>query len=70
MKQKTNHNTSKEGNNTIAIVNFKQACAYIGSGVKPLNLEYDWTHKVMVFYFDKIQSLEVWERWKNHEFQF
>lgn len=55
---------------TVAIVNFKQACAYIGSGVKPVNVEYDWEHKVMVFYFDKQESKTVWHKWKNREFEF
>ena len=54
----------------VAIVNFKQACAYIGSGVKPKDVAYDWDKKVMVFYFDKQETAEVWNRWKNREFDF
>lgn len=54
---------------TIPIVNFKQACAYIGSGVKPINIEYDWNAKIMVFYFNKQDTVEVWPKWKNKQFQ-
>ena len=56
--------------NLIRIVNFKQASAYIGSGVKPVNVEYDWNARVMVFYFKKEDTQEVWNKWKNKEFNF
>lgn len=57
-------------NNMVVIVNFKQACAYIGSGIKPKDVAYDWDKKVMVFYFDKQETAEVWNKWKNREFDF
>lgn len=57
-------------NNMVAIVDFKQACAYIGSGIKPKDVAYDWDKKVMVFYFDKQETAEVWNKWKNREFDF
>ena len=54
----------------IRTVNFKQASAYIGSGVKPVDIEYDWNAKVMVFYFRKDDTKEVWTKWKSHQFDF
>ena len=52
--------------NLIRIVNFKQACAYIKHGVKPVDVEYGKKGD-LIFYFDIDDTKEIWERWKAHE---
>ena len=53
----------------IAIFNFKQACAYIKNGVKPVNIEYGKKGD-LIFYFNITDTKEVWKRWKNREDMF
>ena len=52
--------------NLIRIYNFKQACAYIKHGVKPVDLEYGKKGD-LIFIFKEEDTKEVWNRWKNHE---
>lgn len=54
---------------TIAIINFKQACAYIKNGVQPIRLEYGKKGD-LIFYFLQEETKEVWEKWKHKENMF
>lgn len=56
----------------IKIVNLKQAKQYIKNGVYPTRLEIsrytkptDEDDDVLVFIFNKDDTLEVWDKWKN-----
>lgn len=55
--------------NLIPIVNFKQACAYIKYGVKPVDIEYGEIGR-LVFIFKEEDTKDVWRKWKNHELEF
>lgn len=52
----------------IKIKNYKQACAYIREGVKPVDVDYLYGR--MVFYFKAEDTTEVWNKWKNKEIEF
>lgn len=54
--------------NIIAIVNFKQACAYIKNGVKPVDIEYNNEGRLIFFFVDKDTKI-LWEKWKRHELE-
>lgn len=51
----------------ISILNFKQACAYIKNGVKPIDVEYN--NGKIVFLFKEEDTKEVWEKWKKYELE-
>ncbi|KAF5066179.1 hypothetical protein DSECCO2_266310 [anaerobic digester metagenome] len=51
----------------IKIKNYKQACAYIREGVKPIDIDYIYGR--MVFYFKAEDTTNVWNKWKNGEIQ-
>ena len=53
----------------IYITNFRQASAYIGDGIKPVNIEYDFNKKVMVFAFRKEDTKFVWQKWMKGEYR-
>ena len=53
----------------VYITNFKQACAYISDGVKPVDIKYDLKRKVMVFIFRKSETGKVWNKWNNGEYK-
>lgn len=55
-------------NNNIRVANFKQACAYVKNGIKPVDLEYGERGR-MIFIFKEEDTKEVWEKWKNHELE-
>lgn len=54
-------------NELIYVRNYKQACAYISKGVKPVDIKYE--DKKLVFVFDKQDTSEVWEQWKNYKIE-
>ena len=50
----------------IRIANFKQACAYVDSGLQPKRLIYDRERKRMIFLFAESETNPIWEKWKHH----
>lgn len=59
---------NKNGEKLIAITNFRQACCYIKDEVQPIFLEYDIQKNKLVFFFDKNDTKEVWEKWKTNKY--
>lgn len=53
-------------NDTVRIYNFKQACAYIKCGIKPIDIEYGKKGD-LIFTFDKEETKPIWELWKHHK---
>lgn len=51
----------------IRVANYKQACAYVSNGVKPIDLEYDKELGRMIFIFSAEDTKEVWNLWKKHK---
>ena len=56
-------------NDIVKIGNFRQACAYISDGVKPIDIYYNKTGHTMFFIFKKEDTQEVWEKWKRGEYK-
>ena len=65
--------TQREYNlfNAVKIVNIQQACAYIEHDVFPVDIKTSIDPKTgkrcVVFYFDKTESHDVYDRWCNYE---
>lgn len=59
--------------NTIRILNLKQSMAYISNGVMPVDLKIEKNdeceHPRLVFYFIKDETIEVYNKWCNHELE-
>ena len=57
--------------NSVKIVNIQQACAYIEHDVLPVDIKVSVDPKTnkrcVVFYFDKDESREVYDKWCNYE---
>ena len=55
----------------VKIVNIQQACAYMDNGVYPVDIKTSTDLKTgkrcVVFYFDKNESKEVYDKWCNYE---
>ena len=49
--------------NIVMLVNIQQVSKYIQNGVKPLDIYY--TDR-LVFAFDKDETSDLFERWKNY----
>ena len=65
--------TQREYNlfNAVKIVNIQQACAYIENDVLPVDIKTSVDPKTnkrcVVFYFDKTESHNVYDKWCNYE---
>lgn len=65
--------TQREYNlfNAVKIVNIQQACAYIEHDILPVDIKVSTDMKTnkrcVVFYFDKTESREVYDKWCNYE---
>ena len=65
--------TQREYNlfNAVKIVNIQQACAYIEHDVLPVDIKVSTDAKTdkrcVVFYFDKTESRDVYDKWCNYE---
>ena len=57
--------------NAVKIVNIQQACAYIEHDVFPVDIKTSVDAKTgkrcVVFYFDKTESKDVYDKWCNYE---
>ena len=55
----------------VKIINIQQACAYMDNGVYPVDIKSSIDNKTgkrcAVFYFDKNESKEVYDKWCNYE---
>jgi hypothetical protein len=55
----------------VKIVNIQQACAYMENGIYPVDVKSSIDNKTnkrcVVFYFDKNESKEVYDKWCNYE---
>ena len=55
----------------VKIVNIQQACAYMDNGVYPVDIKTSIDNKTnkrcVVFYFDKNESKEVYDKWCNYQ---
>lgn len=51
--------------NVVRIVNLKQISTYIKNGIKPIDI---YCTDRLVFVFNKDETGELFERWKNKEF--
>ena len=58
-------NNKKYDVDVVRIVNLKQISVYIQNGVKPIDIYF--TDK-LVFVFNKNETGELFDRWKNKEF--
>lgn len=56
---------------TVRILNVQQICVYLRLGIKPLDLyasiDFKTNKPVLVALFDKKETAEAYERWKNSE---
>lgn len=56
---------------TVKILNIQQACSYMDNDVFPVDIkvsEDQRSHKrCLVFYFDRDESKEVYDKWCNYE---
>ena len=65
--------TGREYNlfNAVKIVNIQQACAYIEHNILPVDIKASIDTKTgkrcVVFYFDKTESRDVYDKWCNYE---
>ena len=50
----------------VKIVNIQQACAYMDNGVYPVDIK-KTNKRCVVFYFDKNESKEVYDKWCNYQ---
>ncbi|MDU2123441.1 MAG: hypothetical protein E7E64_12980 [Clostridium celatum] len=53
--------------NEVRVISLIQAKAYIKNGVQPLRIEAD---EVMIFVFDKNETKDLFEQWKNRTIKF
>lgn len=53
--------------NEVRVISLIQAKAYIKNGVQPLRVEAD---EVMIFVFDKNETKDLFEQWKNRTIKF
>lgn len=55
----------------VKIINIQQACAYMDNGVLPVDIKTSIDNKTnrrcVVFYFDKNESKDVYDKWCNYE---
>ena len=55
----------------VKIINIQQACAYMDNGVLPVDIKSSTDNKTgkrcVVFYFDKNESKEVYDKWCNYQ---
>ena len=55
----------------VKIVNIQQACAYMENGIMPVDVKASRDNKTdkrcVVFYFDKEESKDVYDKWCNYE---
>lgn len=54
-------------NDTVKIVNQKQATLYIKNGLKPLDIYCSNTEDILVYVFDKKKSKPLFDLWCKHE---
>ena len=52
--------------NEVGIPNYLQARLYMENGVYPIRCELGYNDKIL-FIFDKVESQEVYKKWRNHE---
>lgn len=56
---------------TVKIMNIQQACAYMDNNVFPvdikISIDNNTKKKCLVFYFDKEESKDVFDKWCNYE---
>ena len=53
--------------NEVRVISLIQAKAYIKNGDQPLRIEAD---EVMIFVFDKNETKDLFEQWKNRTIKF
>ena len=57
--------------NTVKILNIQQVCAYMANDVFPVDIkiskDQNTGKKCLVFYFDRDESHDVYDKWCNHE---
>ena len=57
--------------NAVKIVNIQQACKYMENDVLPVDIKVSvdpkTNKKCVVFYFDKTESHDVYDKWCNYE---
>lgn len=56
--------------NTVKIKNLNQAAAYIEAGIFPVDIRVcrnEQDKRMIVYYFDKDESKEVFDKWCNYE---
>lgn len=56
---------------TVKILNIQQACSYMDNDVFPVDIKVSIDQrsgkKCLVFYFDREESKEVYDKWCNYE---
>jgi len=55
-----------ENNETVKIVNLKQATLYIKHGVKPINVYVGFKDK-LIFEFNKVDTEDLFTKWCNYQ---
>ena len=53
---------------TVTIVNMKQVACYMLDGVNPVRVELDKSTNKIVYIFNKIDTIKVWDKWKAKEY--
>lgn len=58
---------------TVKILNIKQVCCYMENDVFPVDIKIsvdnETKKKCLVFYFNKEESKEVYEKWRKYELE-
>lgn len=60
-------NQEYEIEDTVRIVNTKQAGLYIKNNIRLIDIF--WSKENLVFVFDRRESKDVYQKWLNHELQ-
>jgi|GEM_PF-1064720 len=61
-------NSEYDDENTVRIINTRQAGKYISKGVLPVDVDYVFAPREgLIFIFDKDESYEVYNKWCNYE---
>lgn len=48
----------------VKILNQKQVAFYIGEGVKPIDIQVGYNHR-LVYFFKKEDTTELWNKWRK-----
>lgn len=62
-----NINRINNNENEVRVVSLIQAKAYIKNGVQPLRVEAD---DLLIFIFDKNETKDLFEQWRNRTIKF